>query len=687
MSFSVEAITESHAKDVNDPEYAKWEEIPLSFKMFCKNKRHMAFPKLSSRQLRACYKVLYGVSYKKFCKFPKKKRKRYKTQLWEKGKVKYNINVLLWGKGSGKDTISSLIICYLVYTLLCLKNAQEYFGMPVGESLDIINVAYSSQQAREVFFEKFRQRVKHWNWLEERYPIKESGKFLNESAGSNQDLVKIGVNGILFPSFIRVFSRHSEQESSEGLNLIAWVADEIAAFSDSSKKHNGKKMFNMLRTSAHSRFPGVYRGLAISYPRFEDDPIMWLYDLCQKVKNFFGDKGATWEINPTKSKEDFEDERIFDPEDYAQKYMCLPPKTQDAFFKHPERIAECIDPNHRPIASTEEILIQHAVIDQATGKPTGESKLFVGHQIDEFYLKGRDQLKIPRVAHVDGGLVKDRAALVVSHGEPITIKMFDAKSQEVKEVTINRVVEDLIVVWQPDKKRKLQVSFDNIETIIFDLMDRGIRFKKITYDQWNSASSLEAFARKGIPVENHNINTDDYKLLRNVTYAGGLQLLPHALQQHELEKLRFLNGRKVDHPDDGSKEIADCLAGNNRLLNDFDQRQELDRRMPSSRVGVSTRAASIAQSRRMGPSAAGITSDHPLSGHPGTPQQQDITTMIPMGMVDIERGGKVHVNNPGNAAPGSLRNFPQVSKVRFPRSSKRGGGRPADVQNRIQDWR
>jgi len=683
--FSVAEITDKHVKDVEDPEYAQWSEIPLSFKAFCKNEEHMAFPKLSARQLRACYKVLYGVSFKKFLKFSKEKRKRYKTRLWEKGKVKYNINVLLWGKGSGKDTISSIIICYLVYTLLCLKNAQKYFGMPVGESIDMINVAYSSQQAREVFFEKFKQRVLHWRWLDEKYPIKQSGKYLNESADTGDGIVKIGVNGILFPSFIRVFSRHSEQESSEGLNLIAWVADEIAAFSDSSKKHNGKKMFNMLRTSAHSRFPGDFRGLAISYPRFDDDPIMWLYDLCQKVKNFFGDKGSTWEINPTKTKEDFEEERILDPEDYAQKYMCIPPKTQDAFFKHPERIAECISPDTRAIATLDSILIEHQVIDQMTGQPTGETKLFTGNQIDEFFLIGRDSFKIPRVAHVDAGLVKDRAALVIAHGEPITIKMFDAKSQAVKEVTINMVVEDLIVVWQPDKKRKLQVSLDNIQTIIFDLMERGIRFKKISYDQWNSASSLEAFARKGIPTEKHNISTDDYKLLRNVIYAGGAKLLPYQLQQHELEKLQFLNGRKVDHPEEGSKEIADCLAGVNRLLNDFDQRQELDRRMPSSRVGVSTRAHSLAMARRMGPDSAGITSENPLIGHPGAPQH-DITRMVPMAMADIDKQGRVTIQNAGNAAPGSLRNFPDTQKVRFPRSSKRGGGRPGDVQGRIQDW-
>lgn len=657
--FDAGALIDRQSKIVDDPYHGTWIDIPQSFNKFCKSSRHMNFPPLSERQLDAAYMLLYSIKYKKFMALDTKKRRRRISRMWNKDYNEVMCDVLEWGKGSGKDTLASLIICYLVYTLLMLRDPQNYFGMPAGEAIDIINVAYSSDQAQKVFFEKFKQRVLHWEWLRELYSVKQSGKIVSAVDEPDGNLVNIGLNGITFPKYIRTFSRHSEQESSEGLNLIAWVADEIAAFSDKNKKQNGKKMYKMLRTSAHSRFPGVWRGMAISYPRAEGDVIEWLYNLGQGRPSFYCDKASTFEVNPTKNEKDFEEEKDLDPEDFLQKYYCMPPKTLDAFFKYPERILECIDKDLRPIAQLEEILIEHQVIDLDTKLPTGEVKRFVGNAINKFFLKGLD-LAVPRVAHLDAGLTKDRAALVIAHGVPVKLKMFDSESNEVKDVVVNMVVEDLIVTWQPDKKKNLQVSINNMETILLDFIKMGLRIKHVSYDQWNSASALESFAKHGIKTSKHNINTDDYKLLRNLVYAGGVRLLSNQLQRKELEQLQFKNGKKVDHPpeeDGGSKEVADCLAGVTRLLNDYEVRQEINKKMPRSTIGSSIMSA---KPTPFGPGMIPELGNHPLDGHPGVG-----TRITPMRELEFNGKDIIRVLE-DNSGPGI--------RKKMPRATTSGGG-------------
>lgn len=682
--FSVSDILDKAVDKIKQPGFAQWESIPVSFYKFCKDGNHMAFPALSAAQLNATYKILYGISYKKFSELDFQKRRKRISKIWKKGVPRYNIGIWMVGKGGGKDSLASLVICYLIYTLLLLDDPQGYFGQPTAESIDIINVAYSAEQANSVFFEKFKQRILHWPWLSARYSVKESGKYLNEVEDrGKRNSVRIGRNGILFPKFIRAFSKHSDQEASEGLNLIAWIADEIAAFSDKTKKQNGKKMFAMLRTSANSRFPGVYRGLAISYPRHEGDVIMTLHDLAKKTENMYSIKATTWEFNPTKQESDFDDEKLLDPEDYYQKYMCMPPKTLDAFFKYPEHIVGCIRPGLLPIASMEEILIEHQIVDPSSGKPTGQVKHFVGHQIIDFFLKGKD-LGIPRVVHVDAGLRRDRAALVMAHGVPSKIKMFNPTSQQVEELVVNKVVEDLIVYWQPDKKRQLQVSINNIEGLILELIKYGVKIQKLSYDQWNSASALESLSRRGIHTEEHNINTEDYKLLRNMIYADAIDLLPHDLQRHELEKLQFKNGKKVDHPPEsegGSKEISDCLCGVNRLLNDFSVKKLGPKPLPRSIVGSSIKSNSGA-SAAFGPQSGGVTGDNPMIGHPGSPAES--ARSVPMQDLQFNTKSKAYVSNSQFTVTPEFRNMPRAMTSNGNGSRGLSQGRPRQLLNRIR---
>lgn len=511
-------------KEVSTGTERIWKGPLITFDKFVTDDYHMAFPPLSEKQKRAVLAVLGEDPEKVF------------------EKIDYQEAVLLWGKGSGKDSICALIISYIIYLLLNLENPQKYFyagvdgRYPIGEAIDVVNVALSAEQAQNVFFDKFRQRILNWKWLQDRYRVKVSGKPIDPSKSKNMDLqeVLIGTNAIVFPGNIRAFSRHSQQETTEGLNILIWVMDEAAAFTDHTHRANADKMYGMLKSSANSRFPDCWRGFIISFPRHEDDFMMRQYDASFTELHTYADRGATWEVNPTKTREDFVKEYEKDAEDARCKYECIPPKQKDAFISFPERIREAIG-TRVFIADYDDVIINV------------EGNRFVGKALRKYNIP-RQPDTYEYVLFGDLGLTTDTAVISIGHRET------------------EKIVIDLILQWIPLKDRKLPVSLTNIKHVIFDLKHNLVNITKAGFDRWNSAEMIQDLQKEKIQADFYRVTTQDYLDLRQLIYSRGIELLDYPPMVRELEKLQLIGGVKVDHIDTERKDISDTLAGLVKLL-------------------------------------------------------------------------------------------------------------------------
>ena len=233
------------------------------------------------------------------------------------------------------------------------------------------------------------------------------------------------------------------------------------------------------------------------------------------------------------------------PEESLGKFCCMPGRSQGSFFELVGSIPRAFT-DRSPVFVTEEIVVE---------KWDGDKLLFrgVGHNIVDWNVRTFDNSAYQYVIHVDVGLTGDSAALVLAHGEPILIEVQN-KDGSTEKLWTHKVIEDAHVVWVPDKKRSLRVSILNIETIISQIADK-VPIAAVTYDRWNSAASRE-----------HNINRLDYDLLKSVVYSGDIELLKDPLTEYELSQLRRAEGGKVDHPEGGSKDLSDSLAGVTRLI-------------------------------------------------------------------------------------------------------------------------
>lgn len=107
------------------------------------------------------------------------------------------------------------------------------------------------------------------------------------------------------------------------------------------------------------------------------------------------------------------------------------------------------------------------------------------------------------------------------------------------------------------------ISLEKIQNFIIWLSSQcGYNFGLVTFDQYQSEQSLQMLEARGFKVDKQSVdrNKDAYINLRSGVEEQRVRPYRHNHLYHELENL--LDGdKKVDHPDKGSKDTSDAVAG------------------------------------------------------------------------------------------------------------------------------
>lgn len=548
-----------HNEYINQPRDRIFEEDPVSLDVFLYGKEYMAVLPLSQKQfafIEAGTQIYYPETLRQlgWGKMSPMLREEVVKVYGESGVPAdgytpyYHDLVAKWGKGSGKDTVSRLILARIAYLLLCLKDPQNYLEIMPGDSINMINVAYSAKQAQVIFFEPLKRLINKSIWFRGKVD-----KFLEDH--------------IQFKKDINLYSGHSEQESMEGHNLIAAVLDEIAAFKTEAElaqrqrrsvralEHSAEALAKMVTSSATSRFPELFKIIYISFTRFKGDFIEQKYDEgLQSPRTSFVSWGPTWEVNPTKRREHFAEEYRKDPENSAARYECKPPKATDAYFKHltPALIEKVFD----------------CTYDLKTDSYTCNNPVPISdNQITPVVMDWfRGITGVSYFAHIDLGLSKDRAGICVCHRAGFTVRDIDQVDENGREwlqhVTLPKVKVDF---WfSMEALPSGEIDFSSIRDFINLLNERrNCHFGKVTFDGWQSIDSIQQLKKRGIDADTLSVDRDTkpYDTLKELIYDQRLVAYYRRIGIGELERLNIVTGNKVDHPLSGSKDEADALAG------------------------------------------------------------------------------------------------------------------------------
>lgn len=531
-----------------------FEEEPVALDVFIEDAKFLNSPPLSKKQYefvqyseRIFKKELYPVMAQEFGGY------------WEETKDVRMTNLIVaqWGKSGGKDMSTRMVSLRIAYLLLCLRSPQEYFGMPNQDSIHMLNIAANAPQANRAFFEPMTRAVKR-GWFADKAEPKKSS--------------------IVYAKNLEAISGHSSVEGQEGLNLILGVADEIDAFKTRSEmvglgrrareaSTSAEAILNMLRSSAVTRFPEVYKQVTISYPRYKGSMIQKMTEEGKadikehgRTSNYYvSGPHATWEVNPLRSREDFALEYRKDPVEAAAKYECAPSSAGNPYFRNMSiftSAAEDLEP-----AITVNYELREAISEETGNTVTSWEPVYTF--ADWFQpIPGANY-----AMHGDLAVVGDRAGVAMSHVvEWIEKDITFVNDDNLIETRVERlpiIRNDFTIAFSADisidPPREIKIRW--ARELAFELINRGFSIEYFSFDQYQSRDSMQILEDAGIETEriSTDINNSVWRSLKDVASDGRLRFGKNKDLTDELEALVDL-GRKVDHPPTMGKDMADAFA-------------------------------------------------------------------------------------------------------------------------------
>lgn len=409
----------------------------------------------------------------------------------------YTELVLDIGMKAGKTALAGLIDCFEEYELYRDKNFREKYGLPKGKEVYIINVAVNAEQAEETIFAEVKARIENSHYYRLHAPYSSRAKMFR------------------FPNEVIIKSGHSNSASLVGKTAKCVLFDELARFVEKGGKYSGDKVYYGLIRSV-SPFKEDGKIISISSPLFNGDMITDLYNKSKEISSMLGFWLPTWEVNPKLpfDCEFLQNELKKNPEAFWRDYGAQPSLSQEAYYRIPEKIDEVMGKN----------LKHHAHLVDINGRLMPTIK---GNPNFEYYV------------HADPSAKNDAYGLAMAHlenGKPIV---------------------DLAYRFLPQGG---EIDLNEVEHFI-EMVCQKFNVKQFSFDTWQATAISQMLARRGVESVNLFVDKSVHDRLKEQIYKGEIGLPPIEILAKELKGLVLLNGKKVDHPRTGSKDIADSVAG------------------------------------------------------------------------------------------------------------------------------
>lgn len=543
-------------------------EEPVPLTVFVQDSKFLSNPPLSDVQyeaVRYAERVYLPGTYE----FLSQSADKAIADYWAEPFRMVNFLTLQWGKGSGKDHCSRIMVLRVAYLMLCLKSPQAYFEMPEQDTIHMLNVATSSGQASRAFFGPLRKAVSRpGNWFQH---VAEAV----EVSGRRRDPTKALMNLIRFDKNIEAVSGHSDADSQEGLNILLGVADEIDGFRSRAEleravgvraresSSSAEAVLEMIRTSASTRFPKTFKNVRISYPRYLGSTIQKLTlegrqdnDERQELsRHYVSGPLATWDVNPRVHEEDFEEDYRKDAQLARAKYECKPSRAVNPYFANEPALRACT----YQLESAYPLEVSDYEPDGRAWKPV------------YYFSPHLKPIQGARYAmHADLAIKGDRAGIAMAH-----IKRWDERSStgtgSVDQDILGAVVErrpvirvDFVCSFEADPGREpaLEIQIRWYRMLVMEMVRRGFNICLASCDGYQSTDTMQLLEAQGIETALFSTDRTDihWAALKDCAYEGRLEIPRREQTITELLGLSRLPNGKIDHLGDGSKDEADALA-------------------------------------------------------------------------------------------------------------------------------
>jgi hypothetical protein len=495
----------------------------------------------------------------------------------------YSKAIFTGGIGIGKTTIASIVLPYLVHWCLCLKDPQDFFGLMPGSRIAFMQMSTSEDQAPEVVFGDIKARIQHSPWFKNHPADK---KYTKQFRWPDHD--------------IWIIPGDSAETTFEGYNIMGGVLDEADSHKVTEKKDYADQGWETISNRMSSRFDNKGFVLIIGqmkrstgfaarkFAEFQRDPTAYAvrmsiwesrgdyYYRCHEEKTHKSSNGHVhlvkrgdecgqvhkFYFDPVRKQilpeEIAKDNRTFmaipdmyryqfelNPEKALKDLAGIPPKVGDAFISLDYKIIEArerwVENNHGSPSPVQ---------------PNGKL---------EHWFRAQENLK--RAIHVDIGYASEGDAMGIAMGHVRRVVEIDG------ELKPYIVIDMLMRLSAPAGG---EIMLGDMRRILYHLRD-GLKFNivSVTFDGFQSHDTIQQMRQRRFRrVDYLSIDKEKlpYEDLREAIYEDRIEIPPLMtkfrpedpevceIAYKELSEL-IDTGPKIDHPEYGSKDVADAIAG------------------------------------------------------------------------------------------------------------------------------
>ena len=457
---------------------------------------------------------------------------RFREQHKDDNNSRFSDLHLVLGRRSGKTTVASIISVYEAYKLMVINNGNpsDYYQLPSGSEISILNVATSEAQSMKLFNEislRISQSVFFQGKIDK--TLETSIRLFTGADLRNKQNNK---GNIAIKGSVLVQCGHSNPKSLRGSAAICIIFDELA-FYDESKVVSGKEFYEALRPSI-SQFSRYGDGIAvtISSPGPRNGIFYKLWHNSFVSDMVLALRMPTWIFNPMIS---------FDDSDLVQARLRDPAKFKVEYG------------GEWPESGMTGRWFAEDLIDRAI--KLGET---IGLMPEEYARPNYDYF-----IHIDPASKQDNYALVV---------IYKGTYRNGEGLWCPRIFLSKVKVWPP--MPGIGLDYLAIEREIVEICQR-FRPVSVSFDTWQSDAAVANLRRAGFMAHVLSFNGRQkqkyYQNLRELMLKpeGGLWLYNDPQLIPELRNLswRQTSGRFVDigadkkNEDISSDDCSDALAG------------------------------------------------------------------------------------------------------------------------------
>jgi hypothetical protein len=433
---------------------------------------------------------------------------------------------LAFGRRASKTILTSIIVAYEAYKLIKLGDPYEYYHIPRGEEIAIINVANSQNQANRLFAQ-IKERIRSAPFFRGRIDGDATASMVRMFTDVDMERKNDPNTNISVEGSIVLVCGHSNPDTLRGYSAAAIMFDEFA-FYDENPKISGRAFYNALKPSI-LKFGkrGDGRLVEISSVNGMSGIFYEIWKNGQSEDRAFQDilsfRLATWDIN---------DDISYDDDDLVKARMQDP-----AAFD-----------------------VEYGSVWNTAGV---NKKFFARELVDTAIMPGLAPQHIASRAykyyvHVDPASTKDAYSLVVVYRVPYVTPRGEKRF---------KICLAYHQIWKPGP---MGLDFKEIDNQVFDIC-RRFRAVSVTYDVWNSVHSVEYLRRKGLRANRLQFSRANkaqfYTNLEDLMNRNELCLYYDETIYGELVNLRYkpsmrgISIGKDERSDCPTDDLIDCLAG------------------------------------------------------------------------------------------------------------------------------